>query len=67
MQGTNPTDFEKWCAKELGVTPESIMAGRVKMPDTNIPYMSNSISKMYRAWVAGANSSQPLPPMPDGE
>lgn len=67
MKVTKPTDFEKWCAEEIGVTPRSVIAGRVNMPDQKIPYMSNTISKMYRAWVAGANSMRSAPSVPEGE
>ncbi|MBT0376703.1 hypothetical protein [Morganella morganii] len=62
-----PTDFEKWCAGELGCAPESVMMGRVNMPDNHIPYMSNGISRMYRAYMAGVRGRLPYQTPPKGD
>lgn len=52
MQGTNPTDFEKWCAKEMGHTVEYMVMQRKENIFGGIEYKHEEIDKRYRAWRA---------------
>lgn len=53
MQGTNPTEFEKWCADEMVTTVEYIISFRRDSPFGGWSYMHMEISKLYRAYLAG--------------
>ncbi|MBX6982934.1 DUF551 domain-containing protein, partial [Providencia rettgeri] len=52
MQGTNPTEFEKWCADEMGHTVEYMVMQRNKNILGGTVYKNEEIDKRYRAWRA---------------
>lgn len=52
MQGTNPTEFEKWCADEMGHAVEYMIMQRKKNTLGGIEYEHEEIDKRYRAWRA---------------
>lgn len=54
-----PTDFEKWCAGELGYSPEWIMSRRRKDFFGTTGYKLNEIEIRYRAYMAGVCSRLP--------
>ncbi len=54
-----PTDFEKWCAGELGYSPEFIMNKRRKDFFGTTGYRLSEIEVRYRAWNAGVFSRLP--------
>ena len=56
-----PTEFEKWCAGELGYgyTPEYIMAQRRINSFDEMIYMREEISIRYYAYMAGITSMLP--------
>ncbi|WP_418132333.1 hypothetical protein [Morganella morganii] len=66
-----PTDFEKWCAGELGYSPEFIMNKRRKDFFGITGYKLSEIDIRYRAYMAGARSILPdqtqTPPQPPEE
>ncbi|WP_421535451.1 hypothetical protein [Morganella morganii] len=51
-----PTDFEKWCAGELGYSPEFIMKWRMTNIIGETYYKRGYIHIRYRAWNAGVCS-----------
>lgn len=53
MQGTNPTDFEKWCAKEMGYTVEYMIMKRRENFFGGIEYMHAVIDDKYLEYMAG--------------
>ncbi len=57
-----PTDFEKWCAKETGMPLNRIM--RWKFGDG---YTEGAINAMYRAYMAGVRSRLPYQTPPKGD
>ncbi|MEQ5326702.1 hypothetical protein ABN256_17275 [Proteus sp. fly-1008] len=67
MQGTNPTEFEKWYSKKSGYSIEFLIASRKRTP-IGTYYQQESIQSRYEAFMAGRVSAlMPLPPMPEGE
>lgn len=62
-----PTDFEKWCAKELGYSPEFIMNKRRKDFFCTYGYKLSEIEVRYRAWNAGVRSRLPYQTPPKGD
>lgn len=55
-----PTDFEKWCAGEVGHTVEFIMSMRRKEKySNNTVYFEEEIHIRYRAYMAGVCSRLP--------
>ena len=62
-----PTDFEKWCAGELGYSPEWIMSRRRKDFFGTTGYKLNEIEIRYRAWNAGVRSRLPYQTPPKGD
>ncbi|MBT0366461.1 hypothetical protein ISO55_05700 [Morganella morganii subsp. morganii] len=64
-----PTDFEKWCAGEMGCTPEYIMKWRVINMIGGTYYTRGYIHIIYRAYMAGVRSILPYqtPPQPPEE
>ncbi|MER5065082.1 hypothetical protein ABM074_00170 [Morganella morganii] len=57
-----PTDFEKWCAKDMGIPLNRIM--RWKFGDG---YTEGDIDARYRAWNAGVRSRLPYQTPPKGD
>lgn len=57
-----PTDFEKWCAKETGIPLNRIM--RWKFGDG---YTEADIDARYRAYMAGVRSRLPYQTQPPEE
>ncbi|WP_235376008.1 hypothetical protein [Proteus faecis] len=67
MQGTNPTEFEKWYSKKSGYSIEFLIASRKRTP-IGTYYQQESIQSRYEAFMAGRVSAlMPLPPIPEGE
>lgn len=64
-----PTDFEKWCAGEMGYTVEYIMNKRRKDFFGITGYKLSEIDIRYRAWNAGVRGILPYqtPPQPPEE
>lgn len=62
-----PTDFEKWCAKETGMPLSRIMGFRWKCDDGYISYDSYDIDIRYRAYMAGVRSRLPYQTPPKGD
>lgn len=62
-----PTDFEKWCAGELGYSPEWIMSRRRKDFFGTTGYKLSEIEIRYRAWNAGVRSRLPYQTPPKGD
>lgn len=62
-----PTDFEKWCAGELGYTPEFIMNKRRKDFFSAAGYKLRDIDARYRAYMAGVRSRLPYQTPPKGD
>ncbi|EPF5868905.1 hypothetical protein MWX50_000435 [Morganella morganii] len=62
-----PTDFEKWCAGELGYEPEYIMSKRRKDFFGTTGYKLSDIEVRYRAWNAGVRSRLPYQTPPKGD
>lgn len=54
-----PTDFEKWCAGELGYSHEYIMTQRKENIFGGTEYKHGEIGIRYRAWNAGVSSMLP--------
>lgn len=52
-----PTDFEKWCAGELGYNPESF--AMLRKPNGDDGYTVSWIDYRYRAYMAGVRSRLP--------
>ncbi|HHE4902723.1 hypothetical protein [Morganella morganii] len=57
-----PTDFEKWCAKEMGCPVEFVAAGRYQHG-----YRYAEIDNRYRAYMAGVRSRLPYQTPPKGD
>lgn len=55
MKGTNPTEFERWCADEMGHTVEYMVMQRNKNMLGCTVYKHEEIDKRYRAWSAGTS------------
>lgn len=62
-----PTDFEKWCAGELGYTPEWVMMQRKINFFGGHEYKHGEIAKRYRAYMAGVRSRLPYQTPPKGD
>ncbi len=62
-----PTDFEKWCAGEMGHTVEYIMSRRRKDFFGTTGYKLSEIEVRYRAWNAGVRSRLPYQTPPKGD
>ncbi|HAU5616754.1 TPA: hypothetical protein JD310_002366 [Morganella morganii] len=62
-----PTDFEKWCAGELGYSPEWVMMQRKINFSGGHEYSHGEIAKRYRAWNAGVCSRLPYQTPPKGD
>lgn len=60
-----PTDFEKWCAGELGYNPESLAMLRNQNGDDG--YTVSWIDYRYRAYMAGVRSRLPYQTPPKGD
>lgn len=54
-----PTEFEKWCAGELGYSPDYIMTQRRSNMFGGTEYMHGEIGIRYRAYTAGVMSMLP--------
>ncbi|MEG0281325.1 MAG: hypothetical protein RR686_18985 [Morganella sp. (in: enterobacteria)] len=54
-----PTEFEKWCAGELGYEPEYIMTHREKLQSGEFIYTLFGVETRYRAYTAGVTSMLP--------
>lgn len=63
-----PTDFEKWCAGEMGLSVEFIKFQRRKQ-ESDYPdmYFHEEIQKRYRAYMAGVRSRLPYQTPPKGD
>ncbi|MDN0012351.1 DUF551 domain-containing protein [Providencia stuartii] len=53
MQGTNPTEFEKWCAKEMGLTESYVKSNRKINTFGMLQYRNAEIEKRFMAYKAG--------------
>lgn len=62
-----PTDFEKWCAGELGYSPEWVMMQRTINFFGTAGYKVSEIEVRYRAWNAGVFSRLPYQTQPPEE
>lgn len=63
-----PTDFEKWCAGELGNAPRYIMKQRKILESGEYSYMPMVIIEIrYRAYMAGVRSRLPYQTPPKGD
>ncbi|KNZ83303.1 hypothetical protein [Morganella morganii] len=62
-----PTDFEKWCAGELGYSPEWVMMQRKINFFGGHEYNHGEIAKRYRAYMAGVRSRLPYQTPPKGD
>lgn len=62
-----PTDFEKWCAGDMGYEPKDIMARRVTFPSGEFTYALYGIKTRYRAYMAGVRSRLPYQTPPKGD
>ena len=62
-----PTDFEKWCAGELGYEPEYIMRQRKVLQSGEFTYTPSGIETRYRAYMAGVRSRLPYQTPPKGD
>ncbi|MGL4168906.1 hypothetical protein ABQJ53_01505 [Morganella morganii] len=62
-----PTDFEKWCAGDMGYTPEFIMKWRMTNIIGETYYKRGYIHIRYRAWMAGVRSMLPYQTPPKGD
>ncbi|OBU13038.1 hypothetical protein [Morganella psychrotolerans] len=54
-----PTDFEKWCAGELGYEPEHVVMMRKSFQNVEYGYTVGWIEYRYRAYIAGVTSMLP--------
>ncbi|MHD0616756.1 hypothetical protein ACY19I_12695 [Morganella morganii] len=59
------TDFEKWCAGEMGRTVEYIVSQR--KPDPCDDYSNGEVNTRYRAYMAGVLSRLPYQTPPKGD
>lgn len=57
-----PTDFEKWCAGEMGCSIYYITENRI-----GTGYRRKEIHKRYRAYMAGVCSRLPYQTPPKGD
>lgn len=62
-----PTDFEKWCAGELGYSPEYIMTRRETLSSGEFIYTPFGVETRYRAYMAGVLSRLPYQTPPKGD
>lgn len=53
MQGANPTDFEKWCADEIGLTESYVKSKRKINILGMLQYRNAEIEKRFMAYKAG--------------
>ncbi|EMH4146670.1 hypothetical protein RGN32_000091 [Providencia stuartii] len=53
MQGTNPTEFEKWCAKEMGHTIEYMIMQRKINIFGGLEYKHDEVNVRFKAYNAG--------------
>ncbi len=60
-----PTDFEKWCAGEMGHTVEYIVLHRKPEPQDGYSY--DEVNIRYRAYMAGVRSRLPYQTPPKGD
>lgn len=62
-----PTDFEKWCAGEMGHTVEFITSFRREHQNGNWTYQHMGVANRYRAYMAGVRSRLPYQTQPPEE
>lgn len=62
-----PTDFEKWYAKELHVPVSMVTSFRREHHDGNWTYALSGIETRYRAYMAGVRSRLPYQTQPPEE
>lgn len=62
-----PTDFEKWCAGELGYSPEYIMTHRETLESGKVIYTPFGVESRHRAYMAGVRSRLPYQTPPKGD
>ncbi len=62
-----PTDFEKWYAKELHVPVSMVTSFRREHQDGNWTYALAGIEYKYRAYMAGVRSRLPYQTPPKGD
>ncbi|MGJ5657589.1 hypothetical protein ACMGDD_11355 [Morganella morganii] len=62
-----PTDFEKWCAGEMGCTPKFVMAQRRINSHGEDVYILNEVGIRYDAYMAGVRSRLPYQTPPKGD
>lgn len=62
-----PTDFERWCAGEMGHTVEYIISHRNQSIFRGVDYKHHEINTRYRAWNAGVRSRLPYQTPPKGD
>ncbi|HHR5809791.1 TPA: DUF551 domain-containing protein [Providencia alcalifaciens] len=53
MQGTNTTEFEKWCADEIGLTESYVKSKRKINTLGMLQYRNAEIEKRFMAYKAG--------------
>lgn len=54
-----PTEFEKWCAKEMGHTIAHIISLRKENFFGSYEYRHGGVTNRYRAYTAGVTSMLP--------
>ncbi|MBT0318633.1 hypothetical protein [Morganella morganii] len=62
-----PTNFEKWCAGELGYEPEHLIMMRKSLQNGDDGYTVSWIDYRYRAYMAGVRSRLPYQTPPKGD
>lgn len=62
-----PTDFENWCAGEMGCKPDLIMNNRRNDSFSAAGYKLRDIDARYRAYMAGVRSRLPYQTPPKGD
>ncbi len=54
-----PTDFEKWCAGDIGCEPEHLVLMRKSLQNAGDGYTVSWVYYRYRAYMAGVRSRLP--------
>ncbi|HFD7174020.1 hypothetical protein G3577_05975 [Morganella morganii] len=62
-----PTDFEKWCAGELGYEIEYLVVLRKSFRNGDDGYTASWVDYRYRAYMAGVRSRLPYQTPPKGD
>lgn len=62
-----PTDFEKWCASELGYEIEYLVVLRKSFRNGDDGYTVSWVDYRYRAYMAGVRSRLPYQTPPKGD